>query len=99
MKIDFLKSTVVGEIKRKFSAAYPYLKLEFYKSRTGRIARDKDILSKVQPSMREGRIKINETMKVKDLEDVFDSDFLLNVQVFRQSGNMWLETTATDNWV
>jgi hypothetical protein len=37
-------------------------------------------------------------MKVKDLEKIFKDQFSLAMQVFRKSGNLWLETTMTDNW-
>ena len=31
-------------------------------------------------------------------EKIFKDQFSLAVQVFRRSGNLWLETTMTDNW-
>jgi len=37
-------------------------------------------------------------MKVIDLEKMFKNRFNLSAQVFRKSGNLWLETTMTDNW-
>jgi hypothetical protein len=37
-------------------------------------------------------------MSVKQLEKNFSEKCLLNVQVQRRSGNVWLETTITDNW-
>ena len=33
-----------------------------------------------------------------ELEKIFKDQFGLAVQVFRKSGNLWLETTMTDNW-
>ena len=43
-------------------------------------------------------IEVVEEMKVKDLERIFKDQFSLAMQVFRKSGNLWLETTMTDNW-
>lgn len=37
-------------------------------------------------------------MKVSELESVFTETFGLSVQVFRKLGNVWLQTTTTDNW-
>jgi len=37
-------------------------------------------------------------MKVSELEKIFLEDYGLNVQVFRNSGRVWLETTMTDDW-
>ena len=37
-------------------------------------------------------------MKVAELENAFAKSFGFAVQVFRKSGNVWLQTTATDDW-
>ena len=37
-------------------------------------------------------------MSVTELETMFRENFGLYVQVFRRSGKLWLETTATDSW-
>jgi hypothetical protein len=37
-------------------------------------------------------------MKVTDLEKEFNSLYKLQTQVFRKSGNIWLEATITDGW-
>ena len=37
-------------------------------------------------------------MKVEELERILKKDFGLRAQVFRKSGNLWLETTMTDGW-
>jgi hypothetical protein len=37
-------------------------------------------------------------MTVQELERVFQEELGLFIQVFRRSGKVWLETTATDNW-
>ena len=45
-----------------------------------------------------GTLSISPTMTVSDLEQNFQDQFGLAVQVFRRSGNAWLETTVTDSW-
>jgi hypothetical protein len=37
-------------------------------------------------------------MSVADLEKAFMNKFGLLTQVFRRSGNIWLETSITDGW-
>jgi hypothetical protein len=37
-------------------------------------------------------------MKVSELEELFEEVFGLSVQVFRKSGESWLQTTTTDSW-
>ena len=46
----------------------------------------------------EGELGIDAHLKVSTLEDLFWERFGLNVQVFRLSGNLWLQTSSTDQW-
>jgi hypothetical protein len=104
MKMEILKTSTVGEIKRPFSSAYPFLKLEFLihpkLSGDGRhpvIAPDNTTLGNIEPMMKEGAIVVNDFTTVGELESFF-CNHLLDVQVFRRSENLWLETTMTDGW-
>ena len=36
-------------------------------------------------------------MRTWELEERFEKDFGLHVQVFRKSGNIWLETSVSDD--
>jgi hypothetical protein len=47
---------------------------------------------------KDSTIEIDKSMKVSELEKAFANAFGLNIQVFRKSNNMWLQTTITDNW-
>jgi hypothetical protein len=51
-----------------------------------------------QRAIADGIIEIDGKMKVKELEKTFADQFKLNVQVFRRSGNFWLQTSMTDDW-
>jgi hypothetical protein len=46
----------------------------------------------------EGDLIIQGDMTVSNLENLFKNHYGLYVQVFRRSGKLWLETTATDSW-
>ena len=46
----------------------------------------------------DGQLHITDEMSVSELEAMFRDHYGLYVQVFRRSGRLWLETTATDNW-
>jgi len=48
--------------------------------------------------IRDGDLEFDGTMKVNELEKLLKDEFSLAAQVFRKSGNIWLETTITDNW-
>ena len=45
-----------------------------------------------------GHLHIQEEMSVATLEQQFLEKYGLNAQVFRRSGNLWLQTSATDHW-
>ncbi len=61
------------------------------------IAPDNARLNNIQPALKEGGMVVSELTAVGDLECFF-RNHLLNVQVFRRSANLWLETTMTDAW-
>ncbi len=97
---------LIGELQEDFNKVYPFLRLEFFPARPalhdGAPARQslpaEKKIEEIQVKPVNGDIEIRDDMKVKDLEITFDKQFNLNVQVFRKSGKLWLETTMTDNW-
>ena len=104
MKIKISRNTMVYEIKKQFSSEFPFLKVEFlippHVSTGGRhpvIAADTVRLTSVQPHLKEGAFVVNDMTTVGELESCF-RNHLLDVQVFRRSANLWLETTMTDSW-
>lgn len=106
MKIDIEDSKTLLEIQQEFSGIFPYLKIEFF-SKPHSVGKGTE-----KKFMRSGQEKLNEVaarvngktldidpeMSVAELERTFDEKFGLHVQVFRRSGKLWLETTATDDW-
>ncbi|HEY6064062.1 MAG TPA: hypothetical protein VIV35_10665 [Chitinophagaceae bacterium] len=106
MYLHIAPNRIIGEIQKEFNEAFPFLKLEFFKTRS--FSRADFMANQIIPSYRkigdgqlaitDGDIEIVEEMKVKDLEKIFKDQFSLAAQVFRKSGNLWLETTMTDNW-
>jgi hypothetical protein len=43
-------------------------------------------------------IAVESNFSVSNLEQKFENELGLFIQVFRKSGNVWLETSATDSW-
>lgn len=110
MEIALTDLKTIKEVQAEFHSKYPYLKLEFYKHshRTGEASPTN---LKVPPSVLVGKIRngvkgkasetdvsIHGNMKVSTLEEMFQDRFGLSVQVFRKSGDVWLQTTKTDDW-
>jgi hypothetical protein len=107
MILKIQNDTPISEISMKFQRRFPYLKLEFFgpssmpqeKFSKANILTDGSLaVSTIRSFKQSGIININEQQSVTELEHEFSSIFGLNVQVFRKSGNAWLETTNTDEW-
>jgi hypothetical protein len=101
IKID--KPTKVSEIKKAFNNQFPYLKLEFFKSKHKKEeGSDKKSLIvndfEIKPILNNETIVFSDEMLVHELESQFAEKLKLSVQIFRKSGRTWLETTFTDSW-
>jgi hypothetical protein len=104
--VDIHKEQTISGAQKQFNEAFPFLKIEFFRqppvSGKGN-AKNKMIvydlkLEEIQTKNKSGKIKLIESITVNELENLFEKNFGLYVQVFRKSGRIWLETTATDNW-
>jgi len=105
-KIPILKAQRIEELQSSFSKAYPFLKIEFFKNGHGRQTHSykKDMLNPqttfqdIRKDIIDGEFIISDSMTVGQLEKQVYEQFGLPMQVFRRSGNIWLETTMTDGW-
>lgn len=95
------------DVQADFSSAYPYLKIEFFRNgevrkkrypQSQKLAGELRIRDAWVRRKKEGELQIDDQMSVAELENALLDQFGLSVQVFRHSGNIWLETTMTDNW-
>ena len=106
MKIKIGSTRLLSEIQKDFNDYFPFLKIEFFRSTVPRQSKWNAVnrispnleISRVQVQQKEGEIRFVDETKVEELENNFRDEFNLNVQVFRRSGNIWLETTMTDKW-
>ncbi|HKK87620.1 MAG TPA: hypothetical protein VJ917_02140 [Saprospiraceae bacterium] len=104
--MEIKKTDTIKELQMRFNAAYSHLKLKFYskgheefEGSSGRDEVDTEAhISKVNPNAKDGDIDISENVTVQELENNFEKDFGLHVQVFRKSNHLWLQTSATDDW-
>lgn len=106
MKIQVLKDKTIGQFQDEFSKVYPYLKLAFFtkphKAYKGSPAKflvsDRDMtLGSLEKKPHSGDLYIEPEMPTWQVERLFEEEFGLHVQVFRKSGNTWLETSVTDD--
>ncbi len=107
MYLEINGERLISDIQKDFGAAYPFLKIEFF--RNGKIRRDRYPVNKLIPASQpvknawhykqdNGQLAITDAMTVTDFENALMDQFGLSAQVFRRSGNLWLETTITDYW-
>ncbi|MGE0638413.1 MAG: hypothetical protein AB7G44_03920 [Bacteroidia bacterium] len=106
MEIIINKNEKLKDIQQQFQEHYPFLKIEFYKKshEEGEGSKPKSQLDssltigEVQTTNKEGLLHIRAITKVSELEHDLMEQFGLSAQVFRKSGNAWLQTTKTDDW-
>lgn len=106
MRIDIQDNKSVSEIKEEFSRHFPGLKMEFVAhSHASGEGSPKDQIIKGDHKLWELRkfhtelsVDIDDQITVAQLEGLFRDRFGLHIQVFRKSGNAWLQTVNTDSW-
>lgn len=99
-------SQTLREVSELFNAKFPYLKIKFFAHAhsAGEGNALSDELSFDLKIAEAGNLKSSEEMsvdghlKVSTLEQFFQDHFGISAQVFRKSGGVWLQTTATDHW-
>jgi hypothetical protein len=96
----------IQDIQSEFNNKFPFLKIEFYGHEHGdhegspqsdKLS-DAITIDQARTKKTEGDLSIHPNQKVSTLEQNFHDIYGLNVQVFRKSGTVWLQTIATDNW-
>ncbi len=106
MTLDITPERSMGSLQTEFLEAFPGLKLAFFSkphrefkgSAAKFLLQDREVpLSQLSSKLQAGKLEIGPETVVMDLEQEFEQKFGLHVQVFRKSGNIWLETSVTDN--
>ncbi|MEL6922988.1 MAG: hypothetical protein AAFO94_02995 [Bacteroidota bacterium] len=104
MKITNDKKLI--DVQREFTEHFPFLKLEFYQQEHDSGVGSPNAL-KLNPELTigavrseasSGNLSIHGGQKVSTLEQNFSDQYGLHVQVFRRAGDIWMQTTRTDDW-
>lgn len=106
MELKLFAHTTIREVKKQFSACFPFLKLEFFiqghKKGEGTGLKQKVPdgmhLIDVTGVLKEGIFSFKSSITVAALEQSLQNKHGLPVQVFRKSGDVWIETIQTDNF-
>jgi hypothetical protein len=101
MNLFIKKESKVEDICKVFTACYPFLKIELYKKPLSGYKKEalpfNQPLGKLVNDDLKTTIHLNDTTTVAELEDRF-SIIGLKAEIFRRSGNVWVETSLTNNW-
>jgi hypothetical protein len=105
-KMQISSHRTIKDIKDDFSQMFPYLKIEFFrKGYRMKQATQKEysipgnfVIGSIYNHLGDRFIDIKPSMTVRELENECEKQFGICVQVYRRSGNLWLETTMTENW-
>ena len=106
MELAIKDSRTIAEVQKDFNRQFPYLKLEFFDAvhkdkapspKSKMFPHDKKLLSCRKVHL-DGTLDLNPEFTVSQLENELWNKFGLSAQVFRKSGNLWIETSLTDSW-
>ncbi len=93
-------------IKSEFNQHFPHLKIEFFSikhvedeaSPRTAVYDDSLYLKNIRTNHQEGEMSVDGHLKTSTFEQNFQKTFGVNVQVYRRSGSLWLQTITTDSW-
>lgn len=106
MTLSISPSDHISDVQNAFAAAYPHLKLQFFSKAHGEskgsfakfLIHDRNtLLAALNPALQADQLSIAPDVVTWALEKKFEENFKLHVQVFRQSGSIWLETSVSDH--
>lgn len=100
------KNDTVLDVQKRFKEEYSLLDIKFYSVEhdhyLGSAKKDEvdenHMLISLNSSLVDGNVDISPSITVDEMETSFEKDFGLHVQVFRKSGDQWLQTSVTDHW-
>lgn len=105
MKVHLSPDQQISDVKKNFECVFPYLKLEFFRKPhiphesnfRNDILPESTKLVQVSPVLREADIEIVPGQTVSEVEQMFQTEYNLPVQIFRRTRLSWVETTKTDD--
>jgi hypothetical protein len=100
MYVRLFDGQTIGDIQQAFSQAFPYLKIDFFKNLELNGIR---ITKKLEPpftifNSADTVIDLEGSRTISDIKKDFLNITGLVTRIFRKSGNVWIETSLTDDW-
>ncbi len=106
MDLQITPDRTIGQLQADFATAFPGLKIVFfskahqaYKGSPAKFLIDQTDtpLQQLSAHIHPGYLILEPDMVVWQMERLFETEYGLHVQVFRQSGDVWLETSVSDD--
>ncbi len=99
MKISIKKK--LSDIQKEFNSKFPYLRLEFYQEQrdaeegkpSQQLLNADRTIKEVSPDAPSEDLNIDGEFTVSTLKEKFMEKFGVNIQIFRKSGDSWMQTT------
>ncbi len=106
MELRIKSNSTTLQVKSAFANQFSGLKIEFFhkshKEQEGSpkkdIVEDDVPLTSLNENLNAHEINITINQTVSKVEETFETEFGLHVQVFRMMGRIWIETTRTDGY-
>jgi hypothetical protein len=105
MELQINSKQTISDVQQSFRMRFPYLKIAFFRAAhqpgEGTPAQqmyDEQLrISDIASGVINDSLVITGDMKVYEAESLFMERYGLSAQVFRRSGDNWIQTTTTDN--
>lgn len=104
MRIDLDRNDLAANIQKQFNTCYPFLKIGFFQAGLNGGTITENYRPAVPAAKNlfifwKGRyINIDKNRTVAEVEKDFKEQLGIDAQIFRRSGNLWIETTLTGDW-
>lgn len=98
--LSIFEGQTIGAVQKIFSERYPYLRIDFFRNLELNGIR---ITKKLENAyslfqLPQSEISLLGDRTVKSLKDDIRKATGLMAKIFRRSGNVWIETSLTDDW-
>lgn len=106
MILHITAETRIKNIQNEFNSLYPFLRIDFLKdyfanrktTQKSQKLNPEEFINPADKTLKDYDINVSGNRTVAQVKEDFKVFFLLAIEVFRKSGNVWIETSLTDDW-
>jgi hypothetical protein len=104
MQLYIAEESRIKNIQTEFNIFYPFLKIDFLKEQGANKIRKLEKLNPNELVKFVGKLDgatqldVDRQRTVSEIKKDLKETFGLTAEVYRKSGNVWIETSLTDNW-